>query len=64
MHAGEAWECVHAHATATAGRGVVPHVGAHVHLQIPFCGKSLAANCAFEGLITGMCTDVNLQRRC
>ena len=53
---------VDGHAAAATRRRVVPHVRAHVHLQVAFRRERLAAHRALERLVARVRAHVDLQR--
>lgn len=52
------------HSASSARWAVVPHMSSHMDLQVPFCCESFPANCAFEGFVTSVRSDMNLQGTC
>ena len=58
----ERWSRVDGHAATSAGGRVVPHVGAHVHLQVALRRECLPADVTLERLVSGVRAHVDLQR--
>ena len=55
------WESVNGHPASTSGGAVVPHMSAHVHFEVTLGREGLPADSALEGLISCVCSVMDLQ---